>query len=192
MRKWEKELPDNIVQNALADVQLPVAEFATMWDLREAFDKEMKCKLSRNAISFVCMGMGWKLDIWPVYETWEEGRPPELGGTPRAERDQNKPYISQKYWTDDNMPAAEIIDAVTVPFGDFEARVPAKGRYYIERLYGKNVMTMVKVWNDEFNRQHCNNCNWSPNSFAIRFALFDHVYAHYKRDQRSVKLGCGH
>ena len=172
-----------------ADIQCPVAEFAKMWDLRDKFEKEMHCKLQRGGMSFACVGMGFKLDIWPVYETWDEGKPPELGGVPLEKRGLNRPWLSQKYWHDDNMPAQEIIDAETVPFATFEARIPKKARFYLKRLYGRNVLTAVKIWNDDFNMQHCNNCNWSPNSFVIPFADFDRVHKHYVRDQQ-CSFGC--
>ena len=128
-----------------------MAEFAKMWDLRDKFEKEMHCKLQCGGMSFACVGMGFKLDIWPVYETWEEGKPPELGGAPKQKRGPNRPWLSQKYWKDDNMPAQEIIDAQTVPFATFKARIPKKASFYLKRLYGKNVLTAVKIWNDDFN-----------------------------------------
>ena len=172
-----------------ADIQVPVAEFAKLAALKAPLEKALGVQLRKNAISFLLMGQGVKIDIWPVYESWAEGKPAENGGLSKAKRGEDRPIISQKYWKDDNLPAAEIVGAVLHKFGDFEARVPKRGRFYVERLYGKSVLTTVKVWNDDFNNQHCNDCNWSPNSFAIPMSVFGKVHRQYVADQKS-KLGC--
>ena len=172
-----------------ADIQVPVAEFSKLAKLAPQVEAEMGVKLQKNSISFLFMGSGVKIDVWPVYESWDAGKPVENGGIDAATRGPDRPFISKKYWKDDNIPAAEIVNAVLVKFDDFEARVPKRGKFYAERLYGKSVLTTVKVWNDDFNNQHCNNCNWSPNAFAIPMSVFGNVHRQYLADQKT-KRGC--
>eukprot|EP00937_MAST-01D_sp_MAST-1D-sp2_P001258 g1258.t1 len=179
-----------------ADVQIPTDEFPKLSALADSGElkKVVECDLQKGRSSFACVGIGFKLDIWPVYELdkYDEAKPPEVGGTPMNERDLNKPLVSQKYWKDDNIDPAELRTAVLRKFDGFEARVPAKAEFYLKRLYGKSVLTTAKIWNDDFNLQHCNECDWSPNAFMVPFKAFDAVYQHYVEDQKSAKYGCRH
>ena len=169
-----------------ADVQVPVDEFKKIAGLQKEIEAEMGCRLIKGDMSFIFMGDAAKKDVWPVYETWAEAKAPEGDGPPK---DPNRPWVSVKYWRDDNMPRQDIIDGTLHKFGSFDAYIPAKAKHYVERLYGKNVLTTVKVWNDDFNLQHCNNCDWSPNSYVVPLADFQATFKRFK-DDSTTRFGC--
>ena len=113
-------------------------------------------------------------------QSWNSTAPP---------RNPNRPWVSVKYWRDDNIPPAEIVAAVRHKFGGTAANVPAKATFYLKRLYGKNVLDTVKVWNDDFNHQHCNDCKWSPNTYVVPIADFDAVHKQFVADMQT-QYGC--
>ena len=65
-----------------ADIQVPAHEFDKIWDLRADVKRDLECTVTRSSMSFLFMGNGVKIDVWPVYDTWEEGKPPLAEGAP--------------------------------------------------------------------------------------------------------------
>ena len=169
-----------------ADIQMPVDEFKILAGLEKEIKAEMGCTLRKADMSFIFMGNAAKIDIWPVYETRAEAMAPEAGGPPT---DPLRPWVSVKYWRDDNIPKADILAATLHKFGASQAYIPNRAMHYVTRLYGKEVMQAVKVWNDDFNLQHCNNCNWSPNTYLVPISDFKATFQRFKADTQT-KYGC--